>query len=211
MQAFNIKNNYATPITKKNVILAVIIIILILGLFFRTVATSTYKDDIATTFSLITYYQYVHCFILITFINFYQNKMNFQLLVKLQELCRRIRNAGDTKRLKIMGWTCCGALVVYYVGLVTVKLSINEYWHWTRAAFIMTTIVFEVKLTNVALILYFLILKLRKWRKVLRRHMIEGTNKEVLNDLKSTFEIVISVFTLFKKTYQSIVSNVTNP
>lgn len=208
-QPFNVKQNYATPITKFNIMPAVIVNILIVVLFYATVKNANFWDESVKRIYFWIYSQYVQCFTLVTFLNFYQNKTHFMLLEKLQNINRCIKNTEDTKRLKKMSWTCCSMVVMFYVVLIVLKLMVDKYWHWTRGVFLMTTILFEVKLANVGVILYFLVLKLRKWQGIVLGHCIMGfeANKEKLNDLKSTFQSIISTFSLFKKTFQTIVSN----
>lgn len=58
-----------------------------------------------------------------------------------------------------------------------------------------------------SVMLYFLLFKLRKWRKLLLNRIIEDeTDKETLDGMGCTFQEFISAFTLFKKTVETIVS-----
>lgn len=207
MHTYNINRNYATPFTKFYFVLTIFVNIFMLVIFCATIRYASFYDNSMSIINYVNYSQYMLCFMLLAFLNLYQNNYNFQLIVELQEICHRIRNTEDTKRLKIMSWLWCCAVVMYYAFLITVKLTTDEHWHWTRAISLVTIIIFEIKLANVAVVLYFLLFKLRKWRKILRNFITKNeTDKEILDDLKVTFQKIISVFNLFKITFQTIVS-----
>lgn len=205
------RQNKVVPITKKNIILLILMNILLAIIFYVIFSIDDFAKKISySVFYFSTYFLYILGFVFTSIVHVYQYKTAFTLLTKLEKLIRCIKNPNDILVLKNMTRTSSWILIVVSILIVQVKILIlGTSWLWIKFLIILTAIMLEMKLLNVACILHFLTRKMKKWTDiVLIWENDEGLgtpSQAMFNDMKSTFQVVLDAYNLVKKSFQAIV------
>lgn len=204
---YNVHQNYASPVTKINILLSLITNCLLLIFFFVALQIVVAEDENAK-FSYITLYvQYVVIFSTVSFVTYYYSEENFALLVKLQVISRYIKNPEDMIKIKTKTRIAIWMEIFAYILITAVRITNDGSWHWTKICLLITTIMFEMKLLQVSFILQFLVCKLRKWcRNVIQIYKNDESTSQMLNELHSVFQTIMQIFQLIKTVFQVIVS-----
>nr|WCC57740.1 gustatory receptor 28 [Papilio dardanus] len=157
---------------------------------------------------VIAYSQYSINYTILYIFIIINSKFNLQLLLKLQTIDRFLYNNNDNRKIKILIWFACIALVVTYLLFVVFKLLYDPLWDWMRAIFILTSLIFDIELTFCIYIVYYLACKMVRWAEIIQ---VDEKNPNVLQDdigimlvemLFKVYEELLDALVLVKKAAQ---------
>lgn len=209
LRTYNLKNGLAHPITKWNIVLGIFASFVIVISFYLTLLWSNFPSKTTQAIYYIQYLLDVTIFLLQPVINFYYKEINFKLLKTLQEIGKIVKGPGHTRLIAVFVWIFFVLITLYYVMFIWIRWTGDVHWTWPRVIIIITVVLFEMKVLHISMLMLYITLKLKDWKMMLMSYQKDETDEinHKLNQLKTTFNLILVAYSMTKKVCQVFVSN----